>query len=204
MTTNYQPCDRTYTNGISCEYTMPHEDGELEVHVTFGSDEKSDRSEIDEIVIGRPSNPTKTEANLTAVAEFNDSWNEGRDGGSRYMVPMWLYGYWLRRARSWHTRSSSLLLVLLKSHDFKAVLKRHMTWAIKEMQKKYPRRKWPPLPIDSHENKPDVRSDNGGSDSMGSADEAPSHGETADTASENSGQPPDSTLDTTVSVPQQK
>lgn len=199
--------DRTYTNGISCEYTMPHEYGELEVHVTFGSKEKSDRSEIDEIVIKRPSNPTKTEANLIADTDFHEDMNENRDGGSRYMAPTWLHGYWLRRAKSWHTRSSSLLLVLLESNDFKAVLKHHMKWAIEHVQKNHRGRAVPPLPNDPNEKKQEMRSDNEGGESMRTAEEssnAPSTVRTAGTSSGNSGHPPDTTLDTTVSVPQQK
>ncbi|KAG7528240.1 hypothetical protein FFLO_06306 [Filobasidium floriforme] len=186
---------------------MPHDDGELEVHVTFYSNKKSGRSEIDEIVIKRPSNPTETEAKLIAAAKFRDSWNDDLDGGLRWMAPMWLYGYWVVKARSRHTDSSAVLHHLLRGNDFKSVLKNHMTWAIKHFEKTYHgRAAVPPLPVDEQEKDPKLSSDQEDGDSMRTAEKSFNtsfDARTTDTSSGNSGQPSDSTH-TEDSVPQQK
>ncbi|KAH8083715.1 hypothetical protein HD553DRAFT_324584 [Filobasidium floriforme] len=208
MTSKYESTDNIYANGISCIYSMEDDKAQLEVHTIFGSNRYNGRLQIRIFVrrLSKSSEPTTT-MKLHATEGFHESLNDYRDGGNRLMgiESLSLFGYWLDEATSTHAATAKTMIDWFKGNNFKSALKPHMESAIKEMQKKYPRRKWPPLPIDSHENKPDVHSDNGGSDSMGSAensDEAPSHAETAGTSSGNSGQLPDSTLDTQVCSPE--
>jgi hypothetical protein len=179
---------------------------ELKVHATFSFNKKEDRLEINEIVITpqRSSERSEAEAKLIGAAKFDDSWNDYRDGGTRWMEPMWLYGYWVVKARSRHTDSSAVLHHLLRGNDFKAVLKCHMTWAIGYVQKTYPGRAVPPLPIDTNEKKQEVHSaveDGGSMDTAEEPSNAPSTVRTAGTSSGNSGQPPDTTLDTQALIP---
>jgi hypothetical protein len=111
------------------------------------------------------------------------------------------------RAKSTHTPFSSILLDWLQRDDFRSTLKHHMECAIEHVRREYSRRAVPPLPVDEHEKKQEVHSDNEGGDSMDTANvssRTASDAGSAGTSSQYSGQPPEFTHDTKVSVPQQK
>jgi hypothetical protein len=209
MTSKYESTDNIYANGISCIYIMEDDKEQLEVHAIFGSNRYNGRLQIRIFVrrLSKSSEPTTT-MKLHATEGFHESDNDYRDGGNRLMGidSLSLFGYWLDEATSTHAATSKTMIDWFKENNFKSALKTHMESAIKEMQKEYPSRRWPPLPVDEHEKKQEEHSadedDDSATNTADNSSNAPSSVGTKDTSSGNSGQPPDSTRDTNDSVPQ--